>query len=434
MTAIGEWGSSTVAATFLNQDGTMASGTWTASVPVDLRSATGTKRIILAGVVASGNFTTTPGGTSLSFACPSNADPDLMPTTPAWQPIVTVITGGATRVYVFDVPVGGTLDLHDYVPTTSSGVTSASQSIALGVPGGVPLLNDGMTGLVDANGTPLAIGGGTADWSTLANKPAVIAAGATQAAARTAIGAGTSSLALGTTGSTAKAGDYQPAAANITDSTATGRSVLTAASATAARTAIGAGTSDLALGSTETTAAAGDHGHLIAGVNGLQAALDAKAATSSIGTLWRYRSTADWVVNNQTTITAVTGFSMPIAAGEEWDFSIILYLQGDAAADAKVVVDAPSGATGHYVMEGSNTGAAGPTGTSKIEAYDTYGTVGQAIGTFGGTSTSVCKIEGTIVNGATAGNVTIKAAQSVATAVDTKVLAGSVMAASKVVA
>lgn len=66
MTAIGEWGSSTVAATFLNQDGTMASGTWTASVPVDLRSATGTKRIILAGVVASGNFTTTPGGTSLS--------------------------------------------------------------------------------------------------------------------------------------------------------------------------------------------------------------------------------------------------------------------------------------------------------------------------------------------------------------------------------
>mgnify|MGYP000261096682 CR=1 FL=1 len=241
MAAIAEWGSSTIEAIFLNQDGSMATGTWSALVPVDLRSATGTKRTILAGVVSSGNFTTTPGGKSLSFSCPSNADADLMPTTPAWQPIITVITGGATRVYVFDVPVGGTLDLHDYVPTSSAGVTSASQSIALGVPGGVPLLNAGMTGLVDANGTPLSIGA-AADWTTLANKPAVIAAGATQAAARSAIGAGTSSLALGTTGSTAKAGDYQPAAANITDSTTTGRALLTAASTTAARTTLGLAT------------------------------------------------------------------------------------------------------------------------------------------------------------------------------------------------
>lgn len=66
------------------------------------------------------------------------------------------------------------------------------------------------------------------------------------AAARTAIGAGTSNLAIGTTSTTAKAGDYQPTAANISDSTTTGRSVLTAASATAARTAIGAGVVDSA--------------------------------------------------------------------------------------------------------------------------------------------------------------------------------------------
>lgn len=48
-------------------------------------------------------------------------------------------------------------------------------------------------------------------------------------------------------------------AAQITDSTATGRSVITAASAAAARTAIGAGTSSLALGVTSTTAKAGDY-------------------------------------------------------------------------------------------------------------------------------------------------------------------------------
>lgn len=45
-------------------------------------------------------------------------------------------------------------------------------------------------------------------WATLAGKPAVIAAGATQEEARTAIGAGTSNLALGTTESTAAAGNH----------------------------------------------------------------------------------------------------------------------------------------------------------------------------------------------------------------------------------
>lgn len=89
--------------------------------------------------------------------------------------------------------------------------------------------------------------------ATATGKAVVRAASAS--AARTAIGAGTSSLALGTTSSTAKAGDYQPTAANISDATTTGRSVLTASSAAAARTAIGAGTSNVAIGTTAGTAA-----------------------------------------------------------------------------------------------------------------------------------------------------------------------------------
>ena len=161
--------------------------------------------------------------------------------------------------------------------------------------------------LATAVQTKLNANGGTPDWSTIANKPAVIAAGADAnaakatlslaksdvglgnvdnttdtnkpistatstalsgkadtvhahtatdigdsttvgrsvltaadaAAARAAIGAGTSNLTLGTSGSTAKAGDYQPASTDITDATATGRSLLTAADAAAARTAIG---------------------------------------------------------------------------------------------------------------------------------------------------------------------------------------------------
>lgn len=54
-----------------------------------------------------------------------------------------------------------------------------------------------------------------ATWASITGKPAVIAAGATQADARAAIGAGTSSLALGTTSNTAKAGNYAPTSGEI---------------------------------------------------------------------------------------------------------------------------------------------------------------------------------------------------------------------------
>ena len=51
-------------------------------------------------------------------------------------------------------------------------------------------------------------------------------------------------------------------AAQVSDSTATGRSMLTAADSAAARTAIGAGTSNLTIGTTSTTAAAGNDSRL----------------------------------------------------------------------------------------------------------------------------------------------------------------------------
>jgi len=76
----------------------------------------------------------------------------------------------------------------------------------------------GRLALFDENGDPIVIGGGgetTVAWDDVTDKPAVIAAGADAAAARTAIGAGTSSLALGTTSSTAKAGNYTPTSTEV---------------------------------------------------------------------------------------------------------------------------------------------------------------------------------------------------------------------------
>jgi len=75
--------------------------------------------------------------------------------------------------------------------------------------------------------------------STTFGRGVVTAASA--AAARAAIGAGTGSsdLTLGSTAGTAKPGNYAPASTDISDSTATGRSVITATSQAAARTSLG---------------------------------------------------------------------------------------------------------------------------------------------------------------------------------------------------
>ncbi|MCG5431248.1 hypothetical protein LV457_02950 [Mycobacterium sp. MYCO198283] len=99
-------------------------------------------------------------------------------------------------------------------------------------------------------------------------------------------------IALGTTAGTAKPGDWKPAAADVTDSTVTGRAVLTAADAAAARSAIGAGTSNLAIGTTGATAAAGNdprlsdartpaaHTHLASHITDLTEAIQDTVAAS----------------------------------------------------------------------------------------------------------------------------------------------------------
>ena len=76
-----------------------------------------------------------------------------------------------------------------------------------GPSGGTPItaaeLNRIEQGIDDADAAATA----PVAWADVAGKPAVIAAGADQAAARAAIGAGTSSLGLGTSASTALAGN-----------------------------------------------------------------------------------------------------------------------------------------------------------------------------------------------------------------------------------
>ena len=65
-------------------------------------------------------------------------------------------------------------------------------------------------------GTTAKAGNWVPAWNDVTGKPAVIAAGADAAAARSAIGAGTSNLTIGTTATTAKAGNYVPTWTEVT--------------------------------------------------------------------------------------------------------------------------------------------------------------------------------------------------------------------------
>lgn len=182
-------------------------------------------------------------------------------------------------------------------------------------------------------------------------------------AARTAIGAGTSSLAIGTTGTTAKAGDYQPTAANISDSTATGRSVLTAVDGPAARTAIGAGTSSLAIGTTGTTAKAGDYQPTAANISDSTAtgrsvltAVDAAAARTAIGA----GTGSSNLAIGTTSTTAKAGDYQPTAANIS-----------DSTATGRSLITAVDAAAARTATgAGTSNLAIGTTGTTACAGND----------------------------------------------------------------
>lgn len=114
-------------------------------------------------------------------------------------------------------------------------------------------------------------------------------------------------------GGSGSGGTGSVTAASITDATTVGRAVLTAASAAAARTALGAGTSSVTIGTVAGTAAdaaavntalatkadaaatssalagkaAASHTHTTAQVTGLDTALAGKVGSSTITTIWR---------------------------------------------------------------------------------------------------------------------------------------------------
>jgi hypothetical protein len=160
----------------------------------------------------------------------ASSDTDMVPTGWTWAASIILTSGVKITTQRFVLTPGQTLDI--------TGITTVQTNL-----GTAPAVSSG---------------GGSAAWSTLSGKPAVIAAGDDAAAARAAIEAGTSNLVIGTTPSTAKPGNahdswtdvtgkpvtFPPSAhthvlADIAGTTSTGQSILSSATPSAARTAIG---------------------------------------------------------------------------------------------------------------------------------------------------------------------------------------------------
>lgn len=206
--------------------------------------------------------------------------------------------------------------INDTTPSVSTvySSTKTENSISAAVQGLVnssPAALDTLSELATALGNDANFATTTA--TALGNRVRVDAVqtltAAQQLQARTNIGAGTSSLAVGTGAGDAKAGNWLPTAADISNATAVGRSVLTAVDAPAARSAIGAGTSSLVLGTTAGTAKAGDYSPPSAttGAVGLVQLTNMLGGTATAPTVRSASETATGAVELATAAETATG-------------------------------------------------------------------------------------------------------------------------------
>lgn len=168
--------------------------------------------------------------------------------------------------------------------------------------------------------------------ATTVGKAVIRAADA--AAARTAIGAGTSSLALGTSSSTAKAGDYQPAASNISDSTSAGRALLTAANVAAQRTALSV------YSTSEADSAISDAVDALVG--GAPGALDTlNELAAALGDDENFSTTISTALGNRLRVDATQSLSGPQQAQGQANLSVYSRAElGDPTTDFVAVLTA----------------------------------------------------------------------------------------------
>lgn len=164
----------------------------------------------------------------------------------------------------------------------------------------------------------------------------------------------------------------------------------------------------------------------IADTSGLQAALDAKAVLA-----WNpppVRKTVDETVNNSTVLQDDDALTLAIGANETWAFEFVLFVDGGASgasADFRSALTVPAGAT--FRAEATGPGSSATTmaaANGSYAALTVSGTTGGIVGLITSDTVQVT-IKGVVVNGATAGSLTLQWAQWTATVTDVIVRAQS---------
>lgn len=170
--------------------------------------------------------------------------------------------------------------------------------------------------------------------------------------------------------------------------------------------------------------------------NGAGVAPSFQAAINSglLGTFRFARKASDEAVTNSTTFQDDDALLFAVGANETWVFEFVCFVNGPTAADWKAQLSVPAGVSG---------GAAGTDGPA-FSVTDNNGSGswaaigGTSFGPFtflglgGTTKPTMLLFKGVILNGATAGNVTLQWAQNSANATAVTVMANSYVVATRV--
>lgn len=257
-------------------------GEWTVTYPGQLTNVTD-DNMWTGGTYDSGELSVAEGEESIDVMIPATDDPDIEQAGEI-KATIRLVVNGVPVTYVIDVPLanrpvesggnGAGVNLRTIALASSIGPAVALYGV--GTPGGLAKLSTDGTAVLDSDGDPIVGGGGA---STLGGLSDVTTTGVTSGqvlkyngtewAPGTDNAGGGGASDWGDLGGTLSdqvdlqealdakaASSHSHPATGISDSTAVGRAVVTAANAAAARSAIGA--TDLEIGTTDTTAMAGN--------------------------------------------------------------------------------------------------------------------------------------------------------------------------------
>lgn len=144
-------------------------------------------------------------------------------------------------------------------------------------------------------------------------------------------------------------------------------------------------------------------------------------------TYTRYKDT-DQTVNNSSTLVNDDKFTFPVGANEAWGIECWLLVQSVSDADFKFSFTAPSGATKYFSAHPTtNLTLGSPTGglaasSGNYSVGTTYDLDAVPVPVL---------VKAVVINGATAGDVTLQWGQYTADNSDTKVLKGSYLVAAR---